>query len=148
MLSGIKTGKKKKAKKQKTEHHVQAPTTANTSAADRLRQALASSAGESLPPTSHTPTNISTSDSLDHLRGKGGGTVRGSRNDEDAVVITNYATSKKDEAEMTVQELSAAERHKNSMSWDEQATRNLARLGKKRHFKNYLEMTAMRRSNE
>lgn len=164
MLSGIKTGKKKK--KVKTDHGppsllepprsssatTDAPdgtstSTAsqdNLSVADRLRQSLASGGGSLLADASSGPVTAYTQQSsvLDQLQRRGrieSTTVASSEdNDDSSNVIVELPLGKaavpaaeKKEEDMTVQELVAQERRENQgMSWDEQMTRNMVRLGK------------------
>jgi hypothetical protein len=105
----------------------------NVSVAAKLKAALASGGGEALQ------QSFAASRPLDHLERRGriqtGETtsaINTNTNTTSAIVVD--ATSKridKKEEDMTVQELAAQERQ-SKMSWDEQMTRNLARVGKKK----------------
>ena len=160
MLSGIKLGKKKK-KKQETEEadkplassgssHLKEPppssslsssvgkSTDNQSIADQLRQSLA--CGD----TSAFALEESSSSPLDALERRGriaAGTTKShaysSSSNENPVVVMNVqaAASHKAEEDMTIHELAARERHDTGMTLDEQMTRNLVRVGKKRRRK-------------
>jgi hypothetical protein len=152
MLSGIRTGKKKKSQKAPPSENaapvedelkpkpssssasvVVVATNDNLSIADKLRQSLASGNTDILE--NRTPGK-----SLDQLERRGritkdAGGVVGKDDDSAHVVVhlpsSHHIASNKREEDMTVQELAARERGTH-MSWDEQMTRNLARLGKKR----------------
>lgn len=128
MLSGIKTGKKKKKPKLESAAAVEAPAAAastNLSVADRLRQSLAS--GGNLEDAKPTTSSV-----LDQLEQRGrieSTTVTGNLSPNVIVQLPAKAVQKKEE-DMTVQELVAQERRQNDMTWDEQMTRNMIRLGK------------------
>jgi Protein similar to CwfJ C-terminus 2/Protein similar to CwfJ C-terminus 1 len=143
MLSGIRTGKKKKKPTwQEAELEAVPPfhrptfgagtvTSDNLSVADRLRQALATGSGE-LPVISHNSL-------LEQLeqRGRIESKVISAKSQEDNIVVQlpigRTTTSAKKEEDMTIQELVANERRQNQdMSWDEQMTRNMARMDKNR----------------
>ena len=145
MLAGIKTGKKKK--KVATESKVpkgdgtistanldQSPPNPtnqdNLSVADRLRQCLAT--GNDAPITAYTQQ----SSLLDQLerRGRIESTIVSSCPSSNPVIVQllppTTTLHKKKEEDMTIQELVAKERQDAKMSWDEQMTRNVVRLGK------------------
>ena len=143
MLSGIRTGKKKKklnAQEAELEdvppsnrphHGASTPTSDNLSVADRLRQALATGNGE-LPVMSQNSL-------LEQLEQRGridSNVISAKSHGENIVVqlpIGRSSTTAKKEEDMTIQELVANERRQNQdMSWDEQMTRNMARMDKNR----------------
>lgn len=156
MLSGIKTGKKKK--KPKTSEDPGPPAIAaatggsdpnlsdtatkdNLSVAERLRQSLLAGGGDALDHNGAGTVNAYTQQAsvLDQLqrRGRIDSTTVAASNDESNVIVelplgkTAAPATLKKEEDMTVQELVAQERRENQgMSWDEQMTRNMARLGK------------------
>ena len=144
MLSGIRTGKKKKQKKLKPElakdPAAAKPTTIsldneNLSIAEKLRQSLAAGNTGILVDQSATK-------SFDQLERRGRilkTDTAASPDDANPVVAVlgmpgSFAstTLNKGEEEMTVEELAAQERRGNTMSWDEQMSRNAIRVGKKR----------------
>jgi hypothetical protein len=118
-------------------------STDNQSIAEQLRQSLASGDTSALEASS-------SSSPLDALERRGriaGGTAKShaysstSTIDNPDVVVLNAqgvgvaAASNKAEEDMTIRELVARERHDTGMTLDEQMTRNLARVGKKRRRK-------------
>lgn len=144
MLSGIRTGKKKKTPSTQTQPQdnfytpaggrPDADTTTsskdNLSVADRLRQSLATGSGELPVRTEQT----SLLEQLEH-RGRIESGVLSTTSQGDNIVVERpmgrAATATKTEDDMTIQELVANERRQNQdMSWDEQMTRNMTRLGK------------------
>jgi Protein similar to CwfJ C-terminus 2/Protein similar to CwfJ C-terminus 1 len=137
MLSGIRTGKKKKKPVELAEPP---PASAcshdaigrdNVSVADRLRQSLATGIAEARVTTS---TSL-----LGKLEQRGrieSSRVVSSKSQHDNMVVElpkGQVATRKQEEDMTIQELVTQERRQNQeMSWDEQMTRNMARLGKNR----------------
>lgn len=117
---------------------------ANLSVADRLRQSLASGS-ELLPVTTSYNQTASLLEQLEQ-RGRitkssssGNNNNNMSPNDSSNVVVElpmGQAAALKKEDDMTIRELVAHERCQNQtqggMSWDEQMTRNMVRLGKNR----------------
>ena len=152
MLSGIRTGKKKKSKKAPPTESLLAnegttttttTTTTNTnenlSVAEKLRTALASGYTEILEDRSATK-------SYDQLERRGRilnaeRPTAKEETDPSVIVVDMSSTTRasavasKNEEDMTVQELAARERQGSGMTWDEQMTRNAIRVGKKRRRK-------------
>ncbi|KAL3905293.1 MAG: hypothetical protein SGILL_009736 [Bacillariaceae sp.] len=159
MLSGIKTGKKKKKSKPSSLSDVasnlgasapEAPSStgatkingdANLSAAERLKQALAQGI-----PLQNSATSTSSNEPVSYMdrviqssstRGKIG---NGDNIDSSFVVLDAPGTARyagKREEDMTVSELAAKERTmaESSMSWNEHIARDVVRVGKKRKLK-------------
>jgi hypothetical protein len=158
MLTGIKTGKKKKRKetlkeppqanlsvaeqlrqslasgetKNNRKEAPKEPPQANLSVAEQLRQSLAS--GESLPVTTNWDNAL-------ERRGRISQTVAASTSNQQVVVTDfnpqNYDTNK--EVGLTLSDMVAQEKSESRTSFAEQEMRNVLRLGKKRKLKSNMD---------
>ena len=135
MLSGIRKGKKKRPKPEEERNNAKATSDENQLIADKLRQSLFT--GDVTSSGEHASCSV-----LDGLERRGrissNSAAATETSRDDTIVIMNpiiSAATLKREEDMSIQELVALERKDQGMSLDEQMTRTLARVGKKRRRK-------------
>jgi Protein similar to CwfJ C-terminus 2/Protein similar to CwfJ C-terminus 1 len=144
MLSGIRTGKKKKSKPTADagesgiapQASIATTNDNNLSVAERLKQALAQ--GKPLPSNTRTTPGVSSSSYMDRVTSKN--TAVASIDEDLSYVVLDGPTAaftsfNKSEEEMTANELAAKERAEAGMSWNEHMARDVVRIGKKRKLK-------------
>ena len=154
MLSGIRTGKKKKKSKKTNDEVVQERTSSSTgpppaaaaasavgghenlSVAAKLKAALAAGGGSDAETVLAAARNTTPLDDLER-RGRVQKAAGNSGGVDGGTIVVNAMRKNvnKREEDMTIHELATQERQSKHMSWDEEMTRNLARVGKRKRRK-------------